>query len=157
MADAHARLSQLMQARRLQLGMKTWRALATKADIAYETLRAMRAGAPVSPGTVHAVEKALQWTPGSIDAILAGGEPGVAAEASATLAQRSALTARATVEPSARADDLPDDPDELVRLARRFLDDSREHRRRSEELYSRAEEILRRLSGADESANRDAS
>jgi len=107
--------------------------------------------------TLLALERALEWERGSVERVLAGGEPGVAAKASAQLAQPSTLTARATVEPSARADDLPDDPSELVRIARRFLDDSREHRRRSEELYSRAEEILRRLSGVDESANRDAS
>jgi len=155
MADAHARLSELMQARRLQLGMKTWRALAAEAGIAYETLRAMRSGENVAPGTVDAVEKALRWTPGSIEAILAGGEPGIVVEASARLGQPSALTARASVEPPA-ADDLPDDPDQLIRIARQFLADSRERRRQSEELFSRAEEILRRLTGVDESARRDA-
>lgn len=156
MADTHARLSELMQARRLQLGMKTWRALAAEADIAYETLRAMRAGQNVAPGTIHAVEKALRWTPGSIEAILAGGEPGIVGEASVRLTQQTALTARGTVEPPARPDPMPEDTAELVKMALRYLDDSREHQRRSQELYSRAEQILRRLTGTDESADRDA-
>lgn len=75
MTDRHTRLSELMQARRLELGMKTWRALATEAEISYETLRALRTGAPVAPGTANAIEKALRWTPGSIDRVLGGGAP----------------------------------------------------------------------------------
>lgn len=84
MTDRHTRLSELMQARRLELGMKTWRALATEAEISYETLRALRTGAPVAPGTANAIEKALNWTPGSIDRVLADGAP-APADAPATV------------------------------------------------------------------------
>jgi len=155
--NAYARLNNLMQARRLELGMKTWRALADKAQIAYETLRAMRAGQNVAPGTIHAVEKALRWTPGSIETILAGGKPRIVAdEGAARLEVTSAMTAQGTVELPA-LDDLPDDPVELARIAQRFLADSREHRRISEELYRQAEEILRRITETDESANPSAS
>lgn len=75
MAGSEARLSDLMQRRRLHLGMKTWRALALEAGVAYETLRALRAGENVTPGTTHALERALEWQAGSIDAILDGGHP----------------------------------------------------------------------------------
>lgn len=69
------RLEELMQAKRLELGMKTWRSLATEAGISYETLRALRAGENYAPATAYAVETALQWAPGSIAQILEGGEP----------------------------------------------------------------------------------
>ncbi len=80
MTDRHAHLTDLMQARRLELGMKTWRALSAEAGISYETLRAIRAGENFAPGTADAIEKALQWGPGSIDRILNGGEPATAAD-----------------------------------------------------------------------------
>jgi len=146
-----------MEERRLQLRM-SWTRLAQEAQISPQALRSIRRGEyRPSRLTAQALDDALAWERGSVERVLAGGEPEVAGEASARLTQQTALTAHGTVEPPARPDTLPEDSAELVRMARRFLDDSREHRRRSEELYSRAEEILRRLTGADESANRDAS
>lgn len=75
MSTRHHRLNELMQARRLELGMKTWRALATEAGISYETLRALRSGENITSGSAHSLEGALQWEPGSIDLILDGGDP----------------------------------------------------------------------------------
>lgn len=71
----HERLSEYMAARRLALGMKTWRDLSARAEISYETLRALRAGGRPSEATTHQLERALQWEPGSVRTIITGGEP----------------------------------------------------------------------------------
>jgi ABC-type nitrate/sulfonate/bicarbonate transport system substrate-binding protein len=73
--EARQRLNDLMDARRLELGIP-WREVATRAGISYEALRALRAG----PGgtadlTARKIDAALGWAPGSVRAILDGGEP----------------------------------------------------------------------------------
>jgi len=142
-----------MEERRLQLRM-SWTRLAQEARISPQALRSIRRGEyRPSRLTAQALDDALAWERGSVERVLAGGEPEVAGEASTRLTQQTALTARATVEPPAPSDDLPDDLDELVKAARQFLAESRRHQQRTRELTSMAEEILRRLAG--ESATRD--
>lgn len=125
MTDRHTRLSELMQARRLELGMKTWRALAAEADIAYETLRALRTGAPIAPGTANAIEKALSWTPGSIDAVLDGGEPTTTVYGSATIGGgQLKMTARGTA--SFDPPEESEDDDEKMQRATALLAEAQE-------------------------------
>lgn len=71
----HERLAELMDARRLELGM-TWEEVASAAGIKPPTLRAIRNGTNrPSQLTKRGIERALRWAPGSVDAILAGGDP----------------------------------------------------------------------------------
>lgn len=71
----HERLSQLMNKRRLELGMR-WDDVATSAGIADVTIRAIRRGDnQPSELTQRRIEDALRWEHGSIEATLAGGEP----------------------------------------------------------------------------------
>jgi len=89
-----------MAARRLELGMRTWKALADRAGVSYETVRALKAGSTIREDSVFAIERALCWRAGSIRRILDGGEPiqGVA-------------TARADLGMAARATGEGRDPD----------------------------------------------
>jgi hypothetical protein len=74
------RLAQLMDERRLQLGLK-WTQVAERAGagLSAETLRAIRRGEQAPrPLTRAAIDRALQWAPGSTDRILehdSDGEP----------------------------------------------------------------------------------
>lgn len=71
------RLAQLVVSRRVQLGMKTTKALAEAADLTPRAVgdieNARRTN--YSPGTRAQIENALRWTPGSFNSALAGGEP----------------------------------------------------------------------------------
>lgn len=102
MTDRHRHLSERMQARRLELGMRTWRALAEEAGISYETLRALRAGENVAPGTADAIERALKWAPGSISTIISGGEPTPADEPYARTTDARIPAGRAPADTSIR-------------------------------------------------------
>jgi hypothetical protein len=75
MQTSPKRLETLMSARRLELGMRTWKALADRAGVSYETVRALKAGGIIREDSVYAIERALCWRPGSIRRILTGGEP----------------------------------------------------------------------------------
>lgn len=69
------RLGDLMEARRIELGLR-WSEVATTGGPAYETLRAIRAGtAAIRPLTKRGIEIGLRWEQGSVDAILAGRDP----------------------------------------------------------------------------------
>lgn len=99
MTDA-TRLSEAMEKRRLELRMK-WTQVAERADLSQAGLGAIRRGErSPSPLTRARIEHALQWAPGSVDAIMAGGEPANAAQASDVsdvvrelLVERARLTA----------------------------------------------------------------
>lgn len=84
-SDPLARLTEVMTARRLQLGMRTWRNLAEAAGISPETLRALRAGeGQPTDSTIHGLNRALCWKDGAgVEALLAGGEPTLAEVAEA--------------------------------------------------------------------------
>lgn len=77
--EARARLDDLMEQRRLELGL-SWRDVALRAGVAYETVRAARAGdGGISPLTASGLERALGWQAGSVKRILDGGDPELAA------------------------------------------------------------------------------
>jgi hypothetical protein len=66
------RLAQLMDSRRLELGLK-WTEVAERAGagVSAETLRAIRRGEQTPrPLTRAAIDRALQWAPGSTDRII---------------------------------------------------------------------------------------
>lgn len=74
MPDAH-RLAQLMEERRLDLGLR-WNDVAAESGMSVEGLRAMRRdGAVPRPLNQRGIEKALRWERGSIDRILQGEDP----------------------------------------------------------------------------------
>jgi transcriptional regulator with XRE-family HTH domain len=77
MTESLDRLNELMKARRLDLGMKTWRDLAQAAGISYETLRALRTGeAQPTAATIHGLNRALLYKDGAgIEALLNGRDP----------------------------------------------------------------------------------
>jgi transcriptional regulator with XRE-family HTH domain len=68
------RLDRLMDARRLELGLR-WKRLADDAGISQQTMLQLRKGHTVSDLTITRAERALEWAPGSISAILDGGDP----------------------------------------------------------------------------------
>lgn len=74
-AAARSRLAQLMDERRVQLGL-TWNEVAERASLTKEGLRTVRTGTrKIMPLTKGGIEVALAWQQGSVDAILAGGTP----------------------------------------------------------------------------------
>ncbi|MER7213530.1 MULTISPECIES: hypothetical protein [Streptosporangium] len=74
-AAARSRLAQLMDERRVQLGL-TWNQVADRANLTKEGLRTVRTGTrKIMPLTKGGIEVALAWQQGSVDAILAGGTP----------------------------------------------------------------------------------
>lgn len=77
MTEQLERLNEVLRARRLELGMKTWRDLSLAAGISYETLRALRVG-DGRPGeaTIHGLNRALSYKDGAgVEALLDGRDP----------------------------------------------------------------------------------
>jgi hypothetical protein len=73
------RLAQLMEERRLDLGLR-WSDVAAESGMSVEGLRAMRRdGAVPRPLNQRGIERALRWERGSIGRILRGGDPAPAA------------------------------------------------------------------------------
>jgi hypothetical protein len=73
--QARDRLAQLMNERRVELGLR-WTSVAKSGDISPETLRAIRrTSAPLRDLTKAGIEKGLRWEHGSVDRILAGDDP----------------------------------------------------------------------------------
>lgn len=84
MSEPHERLSQAMNARRLELDMK-WNAVATEAGVSPEALRAIRRGDyKPSPLTARRLDDALQWPAGTVLSYYDPQGPGVARQAPAT-------------------------------------------------------------------------
>lgn len=75
MQPSTKRLETLMAARRLELGIRTWKDLAARAGVSYETVRALKSGAVIRQDSLYAIERALCWRPGSIQRIREGGDP----------------------------------------------------------------------------------
>jgi hypothetical protein len=75
------RLARLVVGRRIQLGMKTTKALSDRSGLTTRALgdveNARRDN--YTAGTKAQIETALEWAPGSIDRILSGGAPDVGA------------------------------------------------------------------------------
>ena len=69
------RLADYVVARRVELGMRDRRALATATGITERTLGKLENGQRVSPSTLGVIENVLGWAPGSCRRILAGNEP----------------------------------------------------------------------------------
>jgi transcriptional regulator with XRE-family HTH domain len=69
------RLGDYIVARRIALGMRDRRTLATATGVTERTLGKVETGKRVSAGTLAAVENQFGWAPGSCRHILAGGEP----------------------------------------------------------------------------------
>lgn len=76
-AENRKRLGQAVVARRIELGMRTTKALSEEASLTPRMLGDLENGRRdnFSGGTKAQIERALQWKPGSIDATLAGGDP----------------------------------------------------------------------------------
>ena len=73
--DSRRRLSDLMEQRRLELGLR-WKQVAEAGGISYESIRAIRSGtADMRSLTRHGIETGLRWEAGSVERILAGGDP----------------------------------------------------------------------------------
>ena len=78
--DDRRRLSDLMEQRRLELGLR-WKQVAEAGGISYESIRAIRSGtADMRSLTRHGIETGLRWEAGSVERILAGGDPAPLAE-----------------------------------------------------------------------------
>lgn len=75
MQPSTKRLETLMAARRLELGIRTWKDLAARAGVSYETVRALKSGTVIRQDSLYAIERALCWRPGSVQRIREGGEP----------------------------------------------------------------------------------
>jgi hypothetical protein len=69
------RLADYVVARRVELGMRDRRALATATGVTDRTLGKLENGQRVSASTLGVIENQLEWAPGSCRRILAGGEP----------------------------------------------------------------------------------
>ena len=69
------RLADYVVARRVELGMRDRRALASATGITDRTLGKLENGQRVSPSTLGVIENVLGWAPGSCRRIMAGGEP----------------------------------------------------------------------------------
>jgi hypothetical protein len=69
------RLADYIVGRRVELGMRDRRALATATGVTERTLGKLENGQHVSASTLGMVENRLGWAPGSCRRILAGGEP----------------------------------------------------------------------------------
>ena len=76
-ANNRKRLGVAVVARRIELGMRTTKALSEKTDLTPRMLGDLENGRRdnFSSGTKAQIERALQWAPGSIDSTLAGGDP----------------------------------------------------------------------------------
>lgn len=74
-ADARERLADVMNQRRLDLGLK-WREVAERSGMTAFHLQRIRANqVPLSQDAEAGIQRALRWRRGSITAVLAGGEP----------------------------------------------------------------------------------
>lgn len=83
MTSPHERLSQAMDARRLDLGL-SWKDVAAASTISEATLRAIRSGTNRPTAlTARRIEDALQWRHGSIDVTLNGGDPSLITDTAA--------------------------------------------------------------------------
>ena len=72
---ARQRLADLMESRRLELGLR-WREVAEAGNISYEVIRAVRNGnGQIRPLSQHGIETGLHWSAGSVQRILDGGDP----------------------------------------------------------------------------------
>ncbi len=72
---ARQRLAELMDARRLELGLR-WQDVAAAGDVSIKTLYSVRTGHGAVPGlTARKVDKGLHWEPGSVERVLADGDP----------------------------------------------------------------------------------
>lgn len=124
----HERLAELMDARRLELGM-TWEEVASAAGIKPPTLRAIRNGTNrPSPLTARGLDKAMSWTPGSVEAILDGGEPTLAGPY-AHLSNVRITTTRAPAEDEDDEDPKMKRATELLAEAQALLEEIRRERR----------------------------
>lgn len=77
--DAQARLADLIEKRRLQMGLST-SAAAREARIDRATWSSAEKGARLRDYNLTAIERVLRWAPGSIEEILVGGDPVLLAE-----------------------------------------------------------------------------
>jgi hypothetical protein len=74
-SEARKRLAQIMDARRLELGL-TWQDVAEQGDVSLRALSNARAGDnEIRALTRAGIEKGLRWPQGTVTVILAGGEP----------------------------------------------------------------------------------
>jgi hypothetical protein len=69
------RLADYVVARRVELGLRDRRALATATGVTDRTLGKLENGQRVSASTLGVIDNHLGWAPGSCRRILAGGEP----------------------------------------------------------------------------------
>jgi transcriptional regulator with XRE-family HTH domain len=74
-AEDWRRLADYVVARRVALGLRDRRALATATGVTERTLGKLENGHRVSASTLGAIENRLGWPPGSCRRILAGEEP----------------------------------------------------------------------------------
>jgi Helix-turn-helix len=69
------RLADYVVARRVELGLRDRRALATATGVTDRTLGKLENGQRVSASTLGVIDNHLGWAPGSCRRILSGGEP----------------------------------------------------------------------------------
>ena len=114
--DARRRLAELMEQRRLDLGL-LWQGVADAAvaagfKLSLKTLHSVRAGtAGIRPLTQRAIEAGLQWEQGSIGRILTDGDPAPAAPAPATIAGSVTMH-----PPEITADPAPESAEDIAAI-----------------------------------------
>ena len=152
MPAARQRLAELMDARRLELGLR-WQDVAAAGDVSIKTLYSVRTGHSAVPRlTARKVDKGLHWEPGSVERVLAGGDPQPLAgpalvparplpaddpEIAALIRDWPELE---TIWALATADGKPYPREERIRLMKAHIDTIR---RKVRELEIRAERALR--------------
>jgi hypothetical protein len=140
------RLAEYVVRRRVELGYKNRPALVANSSIGLRTLGDIETGRRTSydRSTIAAIEDALRWRSGSVAAVLEGGEPVAAGEATAQPSTVDALPAFPTgpsddpVVRIMRRDDLTEEQKaKIIRTLLREQDDYA--RRRAEELIREAQ------------------
>ena len=125
MADENwERLGDYVVARRIALGMRDRRALATATGVTERTLGKVETGKRVSASTLAALENHFGWAPGSCRQVLAGGEPVLVTPPEATIPQYDDPTLQHIAE-------VPGLPPDVVRgliaLARNWREQEDQH------------------------------
>ena len=131
------RLGDYVVARRIALGMRDRRALATATGVTERTLGKVETGKRVSASTLAALENHFGWAPGSCRQVLAGGEPVLVTPPEASIPQYDDPTLQHIAE-------VPGLPPDVVRGLIALARNWREQEGRDDERDEGGEQARRR-------------